>query len=63
MSKPRYRWWGYVRKMVRDYPKLNSSLHLTVDDQREREAVSNAVKITKECRNGSERVALIRCAY
>lgn len=22
MSKPRYRWWGFVRKMIRDYPAL-----------------------------------------
>lgn len=22
MSKPRYRWWSYVRRMIRDYPSL-----------------------------------------
>ena len=22
MSKPKHRWWGYVRRMIRDYPKL-----------------------------------------
>lgn len=22
MSKPRYRWWGFVRRMIRDYPTL-----------------------------------------
>lgn len=22
MSKPKYRWWGFVRKMIRDYPTL-----------------------------------------
>lgn len=24
MSKPRYRWWGFARAMIRDYPKLKS---------------------------------------
>lgn len=22
MSKPRYRWWGFARRMIRDYPRL-----------------------------------------
>lgn len=22
MSKPKYRWWAFVRKMIRDYPSL-----------------------------------------
>lgn len=22
MSKPRYRWWGYVKNVIREYPKL-----------------------------------------
>lgn len=26
MSKPRYRWWGFVRKMIRDYPMLKKSI-------------------------------------
>lgn len=26
MSKPRYRWWGYVRNLVRDYPALDQEL-------------------------------------
>ena len=26
MSKPRYRWWGFVRAMIRDYPKLKEDL-------------------------------------
>lgn len=26
MSKPRYRWWGFVRKMIRDYPGLKAEL-------------------------------------
>ena len=26
MSKPRYRWWGYVKGMVRDYPRYQKLL-------------------------------------
>lgn len=22
MSKPRYKWWGYIRNVIRDYPRL-----------------------------------------
>lgn len=32
MSKPRYRWWGFVRQMIRDYPALSdewAELHST----------------------------------
>lgn len=32
MSKPRYRWWGFVRQMIRDYPQLSEAwaeLHST----------------------------------
>ena len=28
MSKPRYRWWGFARRMIRDYPSLKSALAL-----------------------------------
>jgi hypothetical protein len=24
MSKPRYRWWGYVKAMIREYPALKA---------------------------------------
>ena len=26
MSKPRYRWWGFARAMIRDYPGLKKNL-------------------------------------
>lgn len=25
MSKPRYRWWGFVRRMIRDYPGIKQA--------------------------------------
>lgn len=27
MSKPKYIWWDYVKKMVKQYPKLNQEYH------------------------------------
>lgn len=27
MSKQRYRWWRYVRRMIRDYPELKDALN------------------------------------
>lgn len=32
VSKPRYKWWGYVKGMIRDYPALKeryAELHST----------------------------------
>ena len=26
MSKPRYRWWGFAKNMIRDYPGLKKNL-------------------------------------
>lgn len=26
MSKPRYRWWGFVRRIIRDYPGLTAAV-------------------------------------
>ena len=27
MSKPRYRWWGFARRMIRDYPGLKAAVN------------------------------------
>ena len=37
MSKPRYRWWGFVRKMIRDYPGLRVDL----DDKQAQSVVAS----------------------
>ena len=37
MSKPRYRWWGFVCKMIRDYPMLEKS----IDDLRQQSIVAD----------------------
>lgn len=63
MSKPRYRWWGYALKVVRDYPKLLAADHLTVDDQKERDAVAQAIEQIRQGRHGEETLQLIKQVY
>ncbi len=63
MSKPRFRWWSYVRHVVRDYKKLSAAEHLTVDDRKDRDAVAKAISIAKQSPKGAEMLALIECIY
>lgn len=63
MSKPRFRWWSYVRHVVRDYKKLSVAEHLTVDDRKDRDAVTTAINIAKQSPKGEEMLALIECVY
>ena len=63
MSKPRYRWWGYALKVVRAYPKLLAADCLTEDDQKDRDAVSRAIELTRECRHGAEILQLMKWVY
>ena len=63
MSKPRYRWWGYVRTMIRDYPKLKAAPALTHDDRTVLEAVKNASGIIDGTDNGPEKLKLIHLMY
>lgn len=63
MSKPRYRWWGYVRHVVRDYQKLIASSNLTADDMRDRDAVTWAIDQTMQRANGREHLSLINGVY
>lgn len=39
MSRPRYRWWPYVRAVIRDYPKMAPER-----DQREMRAVERMLE-------------------
>lgn len=63
MSKPRYRWWGYARNVVRAYPKLMAAKSLTAEDLRDRDAVTMAIDITRQKRKGEELLALIEEVY
>lgn len=48
MSKPRYRWWGFARKMIRDYPKLSQDLK----DLKEQSIVANISGMPRRSGNG-----------
>ena len=56
MSKPRYDWWGYVKKIMYRYPNTQRPS--------EASAIKKAIKETKErCEDGDERLALIHAMY
>lgn len=63
MGTPVYRWWDYVRKIVRAYPGLKDRELVCVDDIKDRDAVAQAVADTLQRRDGEERVELIRYVY
>ena len=94
MSKPRYRWWGYVRNVIRAYPALKEKyddLHqqavtanysaqprtggdgrslenialreLIPQEQREYQAVRDAIAATLRYDTGLERVQFISAIY
>lgn len=95
MSKPRYRWWGYVKNIIRAYPEMEKRLQeikeptitantsgssgcgkgvsravesaalreLPREEQREYEAVRQAVLITQQMRTGRDRLKLIELCY
>lgn len=55
MSKPRYAWWGYIRKILWRYPEgLTSG---------EREAIEYAIEQTRRMQDGAERMALIEMVF
>ena len=73
MSKPRYRWWGYAKNCIRDYPALcaaaeerrKSGCRRTGrrDDERDRLAVERAEAETLEKPDGELRMDIIRMIY
>ena len=69
MKRPRPRWWGYVRTMIRDYPKLRMQQEdpnappLSPDDRLVVEAVQKAAQRTEQSPNGAGKLKLIRYMY
>ena len=94
MSKPRYRWWGYIRKVIRAYPELKKeydALHqqsvtaslsgmpsggqasrgteniaireLPRTEQREYDAVRQAIALTLRMPNGELRLRIIDAVF
>ena len=59
----RYGWWPYVQSMVRNYPARMECADLGKIEQREAQAVSEAIRQTAQREDGEERLRLIRKLY
>jgi hypothetical protein len=55
MSKPRYDWWGYVKKMLYRYPNCQRTA--------ENNAIMKAIASTGTLPNAEYRLELIRLMY
>lgn len=55
MSKPRYRWWGYAKAMLRAYPG-----DVTVE---ERNAIESAISETLALTDGKDRIKVIDLVF
>lgn len=62
MSKPRYRWWSYVKAMIRNYPALVDR-YIQGPALREREAVQRAIDQTEQMVDGKERLQVIDLVF
>lgn len=62
MSRQRYKWWGYVKAMIRQYEpgKMGG---LTGVAERERAAVADAVEETMTLVDGVERMKLVNLVF
>ena len=61
MSKPRERWWGYVKACLRSYPELRRNAEaLRGQSRREYEAVRDALAETERLPDGPARMELAR---
>ena len=77
MSRPRYRWWSYVKAVIRSYPQLMAAYaaefpddvndivvkDLQCTEQREYIAVRQAVNETSTVANGEDRMRLISLVF
>lgn len=60
MSKPRYRWWGYVKAMVRAYP---GSPPQSCIDAKEHAAVESALEQTRGLPDGADRIRMVGMVF
>ena len=58
MSKPRKRWWGYVRQVLYAYPRLMNHTE-TETEEREKEAVEAALEGLIAWPDGKETLQII----
>ena len=62
MSSPRYGCWGYVKDIIRRYPRMKD-MDVCGNASREKEAVRAAIEQTKELENGDERIKFISMVF
>lgn len=60
MSKPRKRWWGYVRNVLYAYPSLNPE---NETEQREKASVEAALEALERNPEGAETGRLIAAVF
>lgn len=62
MSKKHYKWWGYIKDVVREYPGSRSD-ELSGVALREHEAVKKAVDDTLNMDGGANRLKVISMVH
>lgn len=62
MSKPRYPWWGYIKGVIRLYPKRRG-MDLQGTRGKEQEAVKKALDETESMGNGADRLKVIDMVF
>ena len=62
MSRPRYKWWGYVKAMIRAYPALAGKSCKGIE-ARECDAVCRAKEVTYMLPDGAERLRLVDMVF
>lgn len=62
MSKPRYRWWGYIKSIIRSYPSLKGR-QCQGTALKEQLAVEKAIEQTERMENGRERLQVIDLVF
>lgn len=62
MSRPRYRWWGYIKAIIRNYPALEGRC-CQGTELKERMAVQQAIDQTERMESGTERMQVIELVF
>lgn len=62
MSRPRYRWWGYIKAIIRNYPALEGR-YCQGTELKERMAVQQAIEQTEKMESGTERMQVIELVF
>ena len=62
MSKPRYRWWGYIKSIIRNYPALEGR-YCQGTSLKERMAVQRSTEQTERMENGKERLQVVDLVF